>query len=79
MITSSQAPSINLDGLQAAVKRACDFIDTLQEQKVALREALNDVRDLIEGYQDVSDGDYGVPVANKAMRAVQRIDEALGR
>ena len=45
----------------------------------AFLDALYEVRDLIEGYVDVSDGDYGQPVANKAMRAVQIIDIALER
>jgi hypothetical protein len=43
-----------------------------------LEGVLSDIRDLIDGYVDVTDGDYGVPKANKAMRAVQLIDEALG-
>ena len=44
-----------------------------------LLAALVEVRDLIEGYVDVVDGDlnYGQPQANKAMRAVQVIDDAL--
>jgi len=42
-----------------------------------LKDVLSEVRDLIEGYVDVEDGDYGVPNPNKAMRAVQLIDEVL--
>lgn len=34
-----------------------------------------EVRDLIDGYVDVVDGDYGQPAPNDAMRAVQLIDE----
>jgi hypothetical protein len=44
-----------------------------------LRGALEDVRELIEGYVDVVDGDYGQPRPNKAMRAVRVIDAALWR
>ena len=44
-----------------------------------LLEALEEVRELIEGYVDVKDGDYGKPVANKAMQATQLIDEAIAK
>jgi len=63
-------PTVDIAEMQKTVRDACILIDKL-------REALGDVRELIEGYVDVSDGDYGVPEANKAMRAVQRIDEVL--
>jgi hypothetical protein len=43
----------------------------------SFKDTLSEVRDLIEGYVDVKDGDYGVPMANNAMRAVQLIDGAL--
>lgn len=68
-----------LDGLQKSVDDACGLIDKLRADREQLREALADVRELIYGYVDVQDGEttYGVPVANKAMRAVQRIDEVL--
>ena len=42
-----------------------------------LKDVLEEVRELIEGYMDVQDRDYGIPKPNKAMRAVQLIDEAL--
>jgi len=51
----------------------------VKEQRDALIDALLEVRDLIEGYVDVSDGDYGVPVANNAMRAVTVIDDAVAK
>lgn len=41
-----------------------------------LVNALTEVRELIDGYVDVNDGDGG-PVANNAMRATAIIDEAL--
>ncbi len=50
----------------------------VKTERDAYREALEEVRELIDGYVDVIDGDYGQPAANKAMRAVQLIDEALG-
>ena len=59
-----------VDSLTAAALR-------VKKERDEFLEALCEVRDLIEGYVDVNDGDYGVPVANKAMRATQRIDEAL--
>lgn len=43
---------------------------------VRLRAALEEVRDLIDGYVDVRDGADG-PLPNDAMRAQQVIDEAL--
>ena len=43
-----------------------------------LKDVLAEIRDLIDGYVDVEDGDYGIPKANKAMKAVQLIDDALG-
>lgn len=42
-------------------------------------QALEEVEDLIDGYVDVEDGDYGQPYPNKAMRAQQIIDAVLGR
>jgi len=42
-------------------------------------DALHEVRELIEGYVDVNDGDYGEPEANKAMRAVQLIDDVIAK
>jgi len=45
----------------------------------ALRYALEDVRELIDGYVDIADGSEETgPLPNDAMRAVQIIDEALG-
>jgi hypothetical protein len=68
----------------ASTKELGESIDKLGEtgmrikaQRDAAVAALNEVRELIEGYVDVRDGDYGVPEPNDAMRAVQRIDEAL--
>ena len=48
--------------------------DRLRDENRRLNEALDEVRDLIDGYVDVVDGDYGQPRPNKAMRAVQIID-----
>jgi hypothetical protein len=42
-------------------------------------EAMERINELIEGYVDVKDGDYGVPVANDAMRAKQEIDSLIPR
>jgi hypothetical protein len=42
-----------------------------------LKATLELVRNLLEGYVDSIDGDDGVPIPNKAMRAVQLIDEVL--
>ena len=44
-----------------------------------LVSALEQVSELIEGYEDVKDGDYGVPEANDAMRAQMVISQALKR
>ena len=49
-------------------------VDRLRKENRRLNEALDEVRDLIDGYVDVVDGDYGQPRPNKAMRAVQIID-----
>jgi hypothetical protein len=49
----------------------------LERQVEYLKDTLSEVRELIKGYVDVEDGDYGVPQANKAMRAVQLIDSVL--
>ena len=48
-----------------------------QDEIDNLKSVLHEVRDLIEGYVDVIDGDYGVPAPNKAMKAVQIIDDIL--
>jgi len=46
----------------------------------ALRYALADVRELIDGYVDICDGDEETgPRPNDAMKAQQIIDEALGK
>jgi hypothetical protein len=45
----------------------------------ALRYALEDVRELIDGYVDIVDGSEETgPLPNDAMKAQQIIDEALG-
>lgn len=41
-----------------------------------LRDALEEVRELIDGYVDIRDGENG-PLPNNAMLAQQIIDEAL--
>jgi len=48
-----------------------------QDEIDNLKSVLHEVRHLIEGYVDVIDGDYGVPAPNKAMKAVQIIDDAI--
>jgi len=53
---------------------AAEFDAARLEENRRLNEALDEVRDLIDGYVDVVDGDYGQPRPNKAMRAVQIID-----
>jgi 3-methyladenine DNA glycosylase/8-oxoguanine DNA glycosylase len=58
-----------------ATQAFTDAIDRI----IDLESALEEVRDKIDGYQDVKDGDYGVPVANDAMKAVQAIDEVIRR
>jgi len=67
---------VDITGLENAVNEACKKIDDLRAANQLLRHALEEVRELIDGYVDVKDGDNG-PVANNAMRAVQLIDEAL--
>ncbi len=49
-------------------------------KKIArLEAAMEEALEMIEGYVDVVDGDYGVPAANSAMRATQTLEYALGR
>ncbi len=49
-------------------------------KKIArLEAAMEEALELIEGYVDVVDGDYGAPAANNAMRATQALEYALGR
>lgn len=56
-----------------------DELARLNAEIRALRYVLEDVRELIEGYEDILDGSEETgPIPNKAMRAVQLIDEALG-
>jgi hypothetical protein len=42
-----------------------------------LLETLREVRELIDGYQDVKDGPEGQPIPNDAMKAVQLLDAAI--
>ena len=49
----------------------------LGQRNIRLKIVLEEVRELIDGYVDVVDGEDGQPRANKAMRAVQIIDEVL--
>lgn len=44
-----------------------------------LEAAIEEALELIEGYVDVVDGDYGVPEANTAMRATNVLEYAMGR
>jgi hypothetical protein len=58
------------------VERAMSLVRPVKPSNELL-EALYEVRELIEGYVDVKDGDYGVPVPNNAMRAMRVIDAAI--
>ena len=56
----------------------------LKEERDLFREELRNmaanfesISELIEGYVDVEDGDYGQPRANKAMRAKQCADDSI--
>lgn len=40
---------------------------------------LYDVSDCLDDYSDVHDGDDGQPVANRAMRLQQPVDELIAR
>ena len=51
----------------------------LRKANTELSAALSEVRELIQGYVDVVDGDYGQPRPNKAMQATSLIDEAMGK
>lgn len=42
-------------------------------------ELLHDISDCLDDYSDVNDGDDGQPVANRAMRLQQRVDELIAR
>ncbi len=44
-----------------------------------LLDAAFEALELIEGYVDVEDGDYGQPRANKAMRAQQVLQDAIDK
>ena len=46
-------------------------------QLADILDALSSARDLLEGQVDVVDGDSAEQQPNKAMRAVQQIDEAM--
>lgn len=59
------------------IKNLFDTIAALQSERDALLEALGEIGNLIEGYVDVVDGLDGQPQANNAMKARQRIEEAL--
>jgi hypothetical protein len=53
-------------------------IAALKERISRLEDVLYNVRELIDGYVDVVDGDYeSGPLPNNAMRAVQIIDEVM--
>lgn len=43
-----------------------------------MAEILEEIRELIEGYVDIRDGESG-PLPNNAMSATQLIDETLAR
>ena len=66
-----------VEQLEIAVSRLIESALKVKAERDKFRDALAQVRDLIEGYVDITDGDYGQPRANKAMRAVQVIDEVL--
>lgn len=50
-----------------------------QQAKViaSIRAALQEIRDMHDGEEDVIDGDYGIPEPNRAMRVNQIIDAVL--
>ena len=59
------------EGSGSLCRRAADVIEEL-------RYALEDVRELIDGYVDIVDGPEGKQLPNAAMRAMQLIDVVLG-
>ncbi len=46
---------------------------------IELEAILEDVNEFLDGYVDVDDGDDGQPVANKAMRLQQEIQQVLAK
>lgn len=51
------------------------LVSTVQASVADLAEVV----ELIEGYVDVNDGSEGQPVANKAMRATQLLEDIIAR
>lgn len=43
------------------------------------QDLLDDVREFLDGYIDVTDGDYGEPRPNAAMQLASRIDDFLAK
>lgn len=54
-----------------------DEIRCRRSRVYTLEATLRDVRDLLDGYVDAADGEYGRPAPNKAMQAQHAIDEVL--
>lgn len=52
-------------------------LEAAHQRNVDLEEALRDCLDYFEARSDVKDGDYGIPKANKEMRMLQMIEDAL--
>jgi len=66
-----------INGLRESFDKFDAIALQVKRERDVFLDALYEVRELIEGYQDTADGDYGVPVANKAMKAVMLIDDAI--
>lgn len=76
-MSTHQELNAQLDQLSDTALKMKAERDWLQKRVAALEGTLAEVRDLLDGYVDVTDGDYGQPEGNKAMKAQQRIDEVL--
>lgn len=53
--------------------------DRLLFNALPMYELLNDLRDLLDDYSDVVDGDDGQPRPNRAMSALAEVDRLLAK
>ena len=67
----------NLFSIGGSMPQQMNQNDIYRARITELEEALSEVRDLIEGYVDTTDGPDNWPLPNNAMRAVHVIDNVI--
>jgi len=67
------------DGHDAALSAASEAVKAVDELTADLLESLENALSYIERFEDVRDGDYGVPEPNEAMQVASDIRASIAK